>query len=347
MIDKILNYKNLSKSERDNLKQEIIESNDARLMFLYLYFVDREQLEDISIKILETGNIRYIHFLLRSFKVLNYVSLIEYILKNIDDPKYLYNILYDVDYLDNKYRLQIINKIISSKDNKYILKALYYYFVILNMFDEELFAKMQTLCQSIFSIKIDKDNYNDMLDNLIHQKAIDPEGFSPNCYEGRNGHIPCLIVCHINNTYNSAINHFYDDKSEVSSHYVIRQDGHIKQVISLDNSAWANGTSLNEDSDVYYKFSSSSLINTVKDNANYFTFSIEHESFDGSLTNEQINSSVKVMKEIIKYLKDKYNYDFPIDREHIIGHDEVNPLVRTKCPGEKFPYDEIIRRLKS
>ncbi len=347
MIDKILNYKNLTKNELANIKQEIMQSNDARLMFLYLYFIDHEHLEDISMKILKTGNLRYIHFLLRSFKVTNYANIIEYILININDAKYLYNILYDVDYLDNNYRLQIINKIITLNDNKYLLKAIYYYFIILNLYDEELFDKMQTLCQSLFKITINKDNYKAILDNLIHQKIVDPKGFSPNYYEGRNGHIPHLIVCHINNTYASAINHFYDEKSQVSSHYVIRQDGHIKQVVSLDNSAYANGTSLNENSDVYYKFASSPLISNVKDNANYFTFSIEYESFDGSLTDKQINSSLKVIKEIIKYLKDKYNYDFPIDKEHIIGHNEVNPLVRTKCPGSNFPYDKIIYQLKS
>lgn len=93
-------------------------------------------------------------------------------------------------------------------------------------------------------------------------------------------------------------------------------------------------------------FASSNLISSINDNANYFTFSIEHESFDGSLTEEQFNSTIKVMKEIIAYMKEKYNYDFSIDREHIIGHNEVNPIVRTKCPGNKFPFDQIIRTLK-
>lgn len=92
------------------------------------------------------------------------------------------------------------------------------------------------------------------------------------------------------------------------------------------------GTSLNEDSDVYYKFSSSKLISNTKDNANYFTFSIKHESFDGSLTEKQFNSTVKVMKDI--------------DKDHIIGHNEVNPIVKPKCPGNKFPFDRIIQALK-
>lgn len=166
------------------------------------------------------------------------------------------------------------------------------------------------------------------------------------CYKGRKNYIPNIIVCHINNTYHGAITHFYNKSDEVSCHYLIRRDGHVKQIVSLDDSSWANGTSINESSDVYYKFAVSPLVNTINDNANYFTFSIEHESFDGSLTDAQINSSVKVIKEIIKYLKDKYNYDFKIDREHIIGHNEINPIVRPKCPGNQFPFDKIIDSLK-
>ena len=127
--------------------------------------------------------------------------------------------------------------------------------------------------------------------------------FSTNCYKGRKNFIPSIIVCHINNTYKSAIYHFYNEKSEVSSHFVIRRDGYIKQVVSLDDSSWANGTSLNENSDVYYKFATTKLVNKINDNANYFTFSIEHESFDGSLTEEQFKSTIKVMKEIIEYVK--------------------------------------------
>ena len=345
MIDKILNY--IPKNELAALKEMIMQSNDARLMFLYLYYVDHEYLEDISTKILKTGNFRYIHFLLRSFKIPNYHSLIDYILSHNNDVQYLFNILYDVDYLDKNYRLQIINKLITLNNDKYLLKAMYYYFIILKLDDKELFNKLQLLCQSKFNISINKDNYKDLLEALVHQEIVEPKYFSPNCYHGHNGYTPHLIVCHITHSYAQAIKRFYDETSQVSSHYIIRKDGHIKQVVSLDDSSWANGTSLNEDSDVYYKFASSSLINKIKNNANYFTFSIEYESFDGSLTKEQISSSIKVIKEIIKYLKDKYNYDFPIDREHILGHTEVNPIVRTKCPGINFPYDEIINHLKN
>ena len=199
------------------------------------------------------------------------------------------------------------------------------------------------------NIIIDNDNYHEILDEVIYEEDYqeEPEGFTGNCFKGRNGYIPCIIVCHINNTYGSAIKLFYNSETDVSSHFVIRRDGHVKQVVSLDDSSWANGTSIREASDVYYRFAKTPLINTIKDNANYYTFSIEHESFDGSLTEEQFKATVQVMKKIIIYLKEKYNYDFIIDREHIIGHNDVNPIVRTKCPGKDFPFERIIKELQN
>lgn len=346
MVEKILNF-NKNDIQLENLEKQVIESNNARLMFLYLYFVNRDNIDYISNEILKTNNYRYIHFMLRTFIIKKYNTFIDFIILNNDDPRYLFNILYDVDYLDDYYRLKIINKIITLKNDNYIFKAIYYYFVVLNLFNEKLFSTIQFALKNKYSISLTEENYKSTFDSILYKKMEDPDGFSQNCYKGRKDYIPNIIVCHINNTYNSAINNFYNTDSEVSSHYVIRKDGHIKQVVSLDDSSWANGTSVSDSSDVYYKFATSKLINSVADNANYFTFSIEHESFDGSLTEEQFKSTIIVMKEIIKYLKDRYNYDFQIDRDHIISHSEINPIVRTKCPGNKFPFDKIIEELKT
>ena len=333
----------------DTIKNISVDKcNDARMLYLHLYFNNGKNLEYIGNKILATGNLRYIHFLLRTFEIDNYNKFITYILKVTDSASYLFNILYDIDYLSDETRIKILNRIIELNDNRYIIKGVYYYLNILKEYNEDIYSKIKLLIKNNLNIEINKENYLNILEKLIYKEdyEVDFDGFSNNCYKGRNNYIPNIIVCHINNTYGSAIKRFYDEKAEVSAHFVIRRDGFVKQVISLDDSAWANGTSIREESDIYYKFAKSSIIRSIEDNANYYTFSIEHESFDGSLTEEQLKSSIKVIKNIIKYLKDKYNYDFIIDREHIIGHNEVNPIVRTKCPGKDFPYDKIISELK-
>ena len=334
----------------DSIKNiSINECNDARTLYLYLYLNNGKDLETVSNKLLETGNLRYIHFLLRSFEIKEYEKYLNFIIENCDAPSYLYNILYDVDYLDDETRIKIINKIFELNDNRYIVKAVYYFFNVLKKHNIDIFNRVKGLLEDYLKVEVNEDSFSSVLDKIIYQEdyEIDYPGFSNNCFKGRNGHIPNIIVCHINNTYGAAIKRFYDETSEVSAHYVIRRDGHVKQVISLDDSAWANGTSLNEESDIYYKFAKSSIISNTIDNANYYTFSIEHESFDGSLTKEQIAATVGVMKDIIKYLKDKYNYDFIIDCDHIIGHSDVNPIVRTKCPGKEFPFETIINELKN
>lgn len=326
---------------------ELEKCNDARSLYLYLYHNNGKNIEFISNKILETGNLQYIHFLLRTFEIDKYDKFINYILNNSDSPEYLFNILYEVEYLDDNTKIKIINKIIKLNNYRYIMKAIYYYFNVLKLYDENTFNNVKEYIKNNLNITINNHNYLEAIDKLFYKEdyEYDYEGFSKNYYKGRKNYIPNIIVCHINNTYSSAINRFYNE-DKVSAHYVIRRDGYVKQVVSLDDSAWANGTSLSEESDRYYKFSTSNIIKNIEDNANYCTFSIEHESFDGSLTDEQLESSINVMKEIIKYLKDKYDYDFIIDREHIIGHNEVNPITRKKCPGKNFPFDKIIKELR-
>ena len=41
-----------------------------------------------------------------------------------------------------------------------------------------------------------------------------------------------------------------------------------------------------------------------------------------------------------------YGMEIPIDREHMIGHCEINPVTRPHCPGEAFPYDALIAAAK-
>jgi len=37
---------------------------------------------------------------------------------------------------------------------------------------------------------------------------------------------------------------------------------------------------------------------------------------------------------------------YQMARSNIIGHNEVNPITRSFCPGPRFPFDEIVQRLQ-
>ncbi len=115
------------------------------------------------------------------------------------------------------------------------------------------------------------------------------------------GHEITSIVIHdTEGSYSSALGVFQNSYSYASAHYLIRaSDGLVTQMVETKNEAWhaANKT------------------------LNMHSIGIEHEGYaikDGSwYTEPQYESSAA----LVKYLAGKY--DIPLDREHILGHDEV------------------------
>ncbi|MDT0614527.1 N-acetylmuramoyl-L-alanine amidase [Streptomyces lancefieldiae] len=115
------------------------------------------------------------------------------------------------------------------------------------------------------------------------------------------GHEITSIVIHdTEGSYSSALGVFQNSLSYASAHYLIRaSDGLVTQMVENKNEAWhaANKT------------------------LNMHSIGIEHEGYaikDGSwYTEPQYESSAA----LVKYLAGKY--DIPLDREHIIGHDEI------------------------
>ncbi|MFJ3043240.1 N-acetylmuramoyl-L-alanine amidase [Streptomyces tendae] len=115
------------------------------------------------------------------------------------------------------------------------------------------------------------------------------------------GHEITSIVIHdTEGSYSSALGVFQNSLSYASAHYLIRaSDGLVTQMVENKNEAWhaANKT------------------------LNMHSIGIEHEGYaikDGSwYTEPQYESSAA----LVKYLAGKY--DIPLDREHVLGHDEV------------------------
>lgn len=354
MVDKILEFSQGEKtlSEIRQFEKEIISTKNARYIFLFAKYIKKANIKLLSEEILKINDKRYIHFFIRSIRNIDYEIFINKILE-YNDARYLFYIVYDTKLLPQKNIVDIGKKIYELNDVEYLNMFLYYFFVVANLKNDEIFKILSDSLKKYDIKNVTNENYKEVLLSLqksIPKKVLNEStkgtNYSSNCYIGRKEWIPDIIVCHISSNYEKMINTFYDSCSEVSSHFVVAMDGRYKQIIDLDNSSWANGTSLSQDSDVYYKFATSEIIKNREENANYYTFSIEHESYDGNLTEEQYKTTLLLMKKIINYIKKKYNYDFEIDRKHIIGHKEVNPIVRTICPGELFPFEKIINDLK-
>ena len=163
----------------------------------------------------------------------------------------------------------------------------------------------------------------------------------------RRRRIPEMIVNHISEgSMSSMINWFTSPNNTGSSaHFGVSKKGEIYQFVAIEDCAWANGlTSGIENA------TSELVLRRGKDvNPNWYSVSIEHEGVwaetKGSLTPAQLEATKQLHKYIIAYVKDKYGYEIEPSRKTIVGHFEIDKKERPNCPGELFPFDEIISYL--
>jgi len=170
---------------------------------------------------------------------------------------------------------------------------------------------------------------------------------SPNITKGRLGWIPDIIVCHITEgAFGGAVSWITNPISRVSYHFVVAKDGRIVQAVPITDTAWANGTTNSNDT----RDNRHSRLQAVRDrrtNANAYTISIGHEGHsgqtNGNLTLEQLNATVDLINHIKAEVRRIYGIEIP--NENIVGHSDITPHWRPNCPGQGFPFDEIIDRL--
>ena len=121
-----------------------------------------------------------------------------------------------------------------------------------------------------------------------------------------------------------AINKLTSINSKVSSHYFIKNNGEILNLIPDLYVAWHAGISS------WKKFKS----------INKYSIGIEinnpgHENLYKDFTKEQVMSVLKLCRFLIKKYK--------VDPKFILGHSDISPD-RKKDPGEKFPWEYLNKR---
>ena len=121
-----------------------------------------------------------------------------------------------------------------------------------------------------------------------------------------------------------AIKRLCDSKSKVSSHYFIKNNGEVLNLVPDLYTAWHAGDSKWKDFKSLNKYSIGIEINNPGHDHKYKKFS-----------SKQILSLIKLLKNLVK----KYN----IDKHNILGHSDISPN-RKKDPGERFPWSKLAKR---
>lgn len=156
---------------------------------------------------------------------------------------------------------------------------------------------------------------------------------------GRGGQRIAALVCHIQDGYQQGtINWFTNPDSQASAHFVVGKDGSIVQMVAIEDTAWTNG---------YYNHPDASLSWLQKGvNPNQETVTVEHEGFSGDvLTPAQLASTIWLGNYIRQYVSFHGLGDIPLNREHIIGHYQLDSVTRSGCPGPGFPWDAYMHGL--
>ena len=108
-----------------------------------------------------------------------------------------------------------------------------------------------------------------------------------------------LIVVHVTEgTFASAVSWFQNPRAHASANYVVSRDGAITQMVRNWQVAWHAGNGW----------------------VNRHSIGVEHEGFvavDGTYTDAEYRASAELVARLMRH------YVLPIDRRHLIGHNEV------------------------
>lgn len=142
-------------------------------------------------------------------------------------------------------------------------------------------------------------------------------------------------------------NHGQNVANASSFHLLIRhENGKAKtyQFVSILRAAWANGI-VSSNNPYMPKWLKAKIDAGI--NPNRFTVSVEHEReypYTTAWPEVVIEESIKISRALKAFAP-----SFNPDREHVIGHYQIDNVNRQFCPGgpggKLFPFDRIVREL--
>ncbi|WP_225848394.1 N-acetylmuramoyl-L-alanine amidase [Streptomyces sp. HPF1205] len=126
-----------------------------------------------------------------------------------------------------------------------------------------------------------------------------------------------IVVHDMEGTVAGSIKVFQDPTKSASAHYLVGQDGQVTQMVQTKDEAWhaANKT------------------------VNMHSVAIENEGFAVDKSTWYVESEYDSSAALVKYLAGRFG--IPLDRQHVIGHDEVPGVVDSLVSAQHWdpgPY---------
>ncbi|ATB27278.1 N-acetylmuramoyl-L-alanine amidase [Melittangium boletus] len=146
---------------------------------------------------------------------------------------------------------------------------------------------------------------------------------------------PRMVIIHTcESGYSGCWSWLTNTQSQVSAHYVVREDGlEISQLVREGSRGWHIGAT--------YQCSNNSGMECGLNgrSANDFTIGIEHGGYAASKTWPvgQIDASARLLCDITR------DNGIPRDRYHVVGHGQLQPYNRTD-PGANWPWTDYLNR---
>ena len=156
-------------------------------------------------------------------------------------------------------------------------------------------------------------------------------------------HFSSAVVIDRNDPYNMDLIRSIFIDYEVSTHYIIERDGTVRCYIPEDRVAWHAGKGQWPTDEKYTNAMNQYAIGielvamgSKHDMSNYLSGK-EYDALDQSLMG-YTEAQYAALQALVNDLCQRY--DIPLDREHIIGHEEY--AAKKPDPGELFDWSRIV-----
>jgi len=154
-------------------------------------------------------------------------------------------------------------------------------------------------------------------------------------YKGTNQ--PAAIIIHVMQGWaNTAKEWAREGHYGASWHFTVARDGKVCQHLGFADGGYHAGISATKPAPSWKLWRGYAV------NVNNYTVGIEHEGFTGEVfPAAQIEASAKLSR----WLCDRLG--FPADRDHIVGHYEIDRVDRANDPGPTFPWTAYLAQINA